>query len=168
MKCKILFNVILIGISLGVTAQNQDTATSYMIYKSNLVSNMMKAPSSVSLDSLKTKRNLNSAKMFSNLSLTFSVGSLICFVTAISYASRSGNMNNSPDSRDSYKKQGQTFATIGGLLVIPSLICWQAAIHSPYLPTKKPAKLKKDKINSDDIYMSIAWAGSGFRFQIRF
>jgi|WetSurMetagenome_2_1015567.scaffolds.fasta_scaffold507265_1 hypothetical protein len=168
MNCKILFNVILIGISLSVTAQNQDTATSCMIYKSYLVSNMMKVPSSASLDSFKTRSNLNSAKLFSTLSLTFATGSLICFITAISYASRSGNMNNSPDARDSYKKQGQTFATIGGLLVIPSLICWQAAIHSPYLPTKKTTNLKKDKINSDNVYMSIVWAGPALRFQIRF
>lgn len=168
MKCKILFNAILIGISLSVTAQSQDTATSYMIYKSYLVSNMMKVPSDVSLDSLRTESNLNSAKLFSTLSLTFATGSFICFVTAISYASRSGNMNNNPDARDSYKKQGQTFAKIGGLLVIPSLICWQAAIHSPYFPTKKPTKLKKEKVNSDNVYMSIARAGSGFRFQIRF
>jgi hypothetical protein len=168
MKCKILFNAILFGISLSVTAQSQDTATLIMISKSYLVSNMTKFPSIVSLDSLRPKSNLNSAKLFSTLTLTFAVGSLICMVTAISYASRSGNMKNSPDARDSYKKQGQTFATIGGLLVIPSLICWQVAIHSPYRPTKKPAKLEKDKINSDNVYMSIAWAGSGFRFQIRF
>jgi hypothetical protein len=168
MKCTILFNAILIGISLSITAQNQDTTTSNLISKSDLISNVLEAPSNINLESTGPGTNQNTFKLFSTLSITFGVVGIISFGTAISYISRSENQSYSEETRYLYEKKGKTFGTIGSLLGVSSIICWQVAVHSPPFKSKKPAVLEKEKINSDKVYMSLALAGPGFRFQIKF
>lgn len=159
MKFIFLLGIILIGISLNVSAQNQETIRSDTILKSDIPSVSKAVQSGTKLNS---HNNANSLYPILNTltlggAFVFGLFSVSMFVKA--------NEDEPFTNEEVYKKQGQKDAIIAGVFLASCLVVqiWHSSVTS-----QRASGMAKNDIKLDNVFLAIKPSSIDLGLQIRF